>query len=251
MQNHPLSLSGDNPKEVVIFAWGQRQGERPKQEDSFANFRDECFVVADGVGGLPQGDVAAKLAVETAIWGYKHIRLRPFYWRDKRLFLRRIFRSANLTLWQKQREKEFSAGMATTLLVTMVGARTFWLGSAGDTSAFLYRETLIDKLTREDVDEEGYLVKALGVGRKPVIPQFVSETFLPGDILVLATDGISNYLDEEQFRQTLDSAGNTTSELQKTVNNLLDQAGANGSPDNMTVCLIKRLQTLQDKDFDI
>ena len=51
--------------EATIFVWGQRPGGRTQQEDRFGNFGDECFVLADGVGGLPHGEVAAELAVET------------------------------------------------------------------------------------------------------------------------------------------------------------------------------------------
>lgn len=236
-----LKATTTTGKESVIFAGGQRMGERPRQEDYFISFRDECFVVADGVGSIPHADVAAKLAVETALWGYKHIRQRPFYWRDKKLFMQRIFRSANLTLWQKRREVEFSEGLLTTLLVVMIGARSFWLGSVGDTSAFLYRETLIEKLTIEDVDQSGFLTKVLGRQRFGPKPQFLAEPFLAGDILFLATDGVAQFLAEEQLREVLENSGNTTKELEIAIEKILIYAQENGSQDNLTAVLIKKI----------
>ncbi|MFZ5845354.1 MAG: PP2C family protein-serine/threonine phosphatase [Patescibacteria group bacterium] len=232
--------------EATIFAWGQRPGGRTQQEDHFGNFGDECFILADGVGGLPHGEIAAQLAVATAIWGYQHIRQRPFYWRDKKLFLARIFRSTNISLWQKQREEGFREGFATTLVVAIIGTRTFWLGSVGDTSAFLYRDSLIDKLTTEDVDSQGYLTKALGAARYGLKPQIVTEAYLPGDILLLATDGVAHFLEEEPLRQTLERTTDTVQSLQQAVEELLGQAQANGSTDNMTLGLIKRIKIGQE-----
>jgi len=225
----------------MIFAWGQRTGGRTKQEDVFRNFSDECFAVADGVGGWPHGEVAARLASETALWGYREIRKRRCYWLDKKLLLRRIFRSTNLTLWQKRREKGFEEGLITTLVVAILSERTFWVGSVGDSLAYLYRETLIDQLTKPEVDESGHLTNAIGLVRYGLTVQIVSERFLPGDILLIATDGVTNYLEEEQLRSTLDNCGYAKSDLQEAVKQLLDQAEANGSADNLTVCLIKRL----------
>ncbi len=242
-QHASLNLAAPSVKESVVFAGGQRAGERPRQEDYFANFKDECFALADGVGSVPHSDLAAQLAVETALWGYKHIRQRPFYWRDKKLFMQRIFRSANLTLWQKHREAEFSEGLLTTLLVVMIGARNFWLGSVGDTSAFLYRESLIAKLTTEDVNLSGLLTKVLGWQRFGLRPQFLAEPFLAGDILLLATDGVAQFLAEEELREVLENAGNTANELGGAVGKILTLAQENGSRDNLTAVLIKKTST--------
>src|SRR3990167_8511195 len=96
----------------IIFAASQLQGMRETQEDYFVNYNDECFVICDGVGGLPHGEVASKLACDTAVWAYKLVRQRRTYWKDRKLFLKRIFRTTNITLWQKQREEEFEGGMA-------------------------------------------------------------------------------------------------------------------------------------------
>src|SRR3989304_8104996 len=95
----PLMLSSRAVRDTVIFAGSQLPGTQKLQKDYFINFSDECFVVADGVSDI-HGEAAAKLAADTAIWGYKHVRQRPFYWADKRRLLKRIFRSSNLTLWQ-------------------------------------------------------------------------------------------------------------------------------------------------------
>lgn len=238
----PLALKHRRPTQGVLFAGSQVIGGRQSQEDFFSNFNDECVVVADGVGGLPHGDVAAKLASETAIWGYKHIRQRPFYWADKKLFLKRIFRSSNLAVWQKRKEYGFESGLATTLSVAIIGTQNIWVGSVGDSGILLYREGLIDLLTPYDLDETGRLTNALGLQRLGLVPHIAVEKFIPGDILLLATDGVLNFVSEDQLRATFEVAGDTADSLTTAVIHLLKRAGENGSDDNMTACMIKKIR---------
>lgn len=192
-----LFLHHRQPQPSVIFAASQLQGTRDTQEDYFVNFSDECFVVCDGVGGLPHGEVAAKLAADTAVWAYKHVRQRHTYWKDRKLFLKRIFRTTNITLWQKQREEGFTDGMATTMLVCVVIDRRWYIGSAGDSSAFLVREGKMMKVTTEDVDASGGLTKAIGTTRYGLTPSVITGDFLAGDCMILMTDGVAREMDTD------------------------------------------------------
>ena len=240
----PLALKVSQPKEIVVFAASQLRGERKTQEDFFMNFNDECFTIADGVGGMQHGDVASKLAAETAIWGYKLIRQRRFYWTDKKLLIQRIFRSTNIALWQKRRETGFEAGLATTLEVLVVGDKNFWLGHVGDSSAWFLSHSAnakLVKLTTDDVDEQGNLTKIIGVERYGMAPQFVSKRFEAGDIVLLVTDGITKVLGSEEIQKSIVATGGTTESLSSAVLKLLEAAESAGSTDNMTAILVKRV----------
>lgn len=230
----PLAVANRKSSGIVLFAGSQFQGLCPVQADYFVNYNDECFVVADGVDGLPNPDVAARLGAETAIWGYKHIRERPFYWADKRKFLKRIFRSANIAVWQKRREFGFEKGLATTLAVAIVGTHKVWVGTVGDSNVLLYREGLIDVLTLSDTN-------ALGMRRFGLVPHVAVERFLIGDILLLASDGVLRFVSEEQLRFVCESAGDTTNTVTTAVVKLLQTAQENGSTDNMTACIVKKV----------
>lgn len=240
----PLAVKNRKSSGAILFAGSQLQGPRKSQEDFFINFNDECIVVSDGVGGLPHGDVAARLGAETAIWGYKLIRQRPFYWADKKLFLKRIFRSANLAVWQKRREYGFEAGLAATLSVAIIGTHNIWVGSAGDSTMMLYRDGLIDVMTPNDLDELGMLTNALGMRRSGLVPHIAIERFLTGDILLLATDGVTQFVSEDQLRATFEVTGNTTDSITTAVIHILHMAEENGSTDNMTACMVKRISVV-------
>lgn len=238
----PYILKLKEPKTKIIFAASQLQGTRDRQEDFFANFNDECFVIADGVGGMPHGDIASRLACETAIWAYKLVRLRRGYWKDKRLFIRRIFRSTNITLWQKHREPGFSQGLSTTLSVCILGVRTAWIGSVGDSRVYHYHNHILTRLTQDDHDDQGRLTKVMGAMRYGLVPQYITKEFLVNDCLLLVTDGVTNHISEETIASILVNAGSTAQALSDTVSDLLKVSQGYGSTDNCTVCIIKRVQ---------
>ncbi len=239
----PFTLKFSQPKDVIIFAASQRVGRRRRQEDYFLNFNDECFVVADGIGSLTHSDVASRLACETAVWAYKLVRQRQFYWSDKKLFMNRIFRSTNITLWQKRRERGFEGGLGTTMVVAMIGDRNFWVGSAGDSSAWYFHEETLTKLTTPDADAAGALTKYVGYQRYGMLPSFTGGRLGPGDCLLLATDGVSAAVSEKNISTILAAAGTTNEHMTAAVTRLLDESEKNGATDNMTAVIIKRIAT--------
>lgn len=240
-QANPLSVRFKEPKQATIFAASQLQGDRDTQEDYFINFNDECFAIADGVGGLPNGEVASKLAAETAIWGYKLIRQKRMYWLDKKLLINRIFRSTNIALWQKQRDTGFEGGFATTLDVLVLSDQKYWLGHVGDGSAWLLRGSKLTKLTRDDTGGEGRLTKVIGSERYGLLPQFAGGRFVIGDTIVLTTDGVTHFLHGDRMKRIVEGSGEMTKSLTDAVIALLDSAQKNGSTDNMTACIVKRV----------
>lgn len=237
----PIVVQMRKVKDSVVIAGSRLVGNGKKQRDYFTIFRDECVVMADGHCDTVHGDEAAKLAGETALWGYKLIRQRPFYWADRRLLLRRIFRSTNMTIWQKRREKGFETGLTTTLAVVVIGGVKFWVGTAGDTRVLLYREGLIDILTPTDVDKNGELTRVLGVKRLGLVPHVTVEKMLPRDIILIATSGVIDFLDEEQLRVTFEVTGDTEESLTNAITHLLRTAEENGSYGSLAACIIKRI----------
>lgn len=233
----PYALRRKEPRETIVFAASQRIGQREKQEDYFLNFNDECFALASGDTSLPHGDIAAKLASETAIWGYKHIRQHRYYWLDKKLFMKRIFRSTNLTIWQKQREAGFTDGMATTLLVCMVGANRYWIGYAGNSTAWLIHGNDSTKLIGENPPG------VLGKKRLGLVPDYVSGDFRPGDTLVLASQGLANYVLPSDLLSCGAMSGTSTEEIHRALDTLFSSAEQNGSTEHMTAVIIKRIKT--------
>ncbi|MBI5614046.1 protein phosphatase 2C family protein [Candidatus Gottesmanbacteria bacterium] len=237
----PYRVKASKPKTQVIMASSTRQGTAVRQEDVVLTFSDECVVVADGLSTSMHGDIVAEVAAETALWAYQHIRLHPSFWVDKKLFMKRIFRTANMTVWQKLREKECAGGAQTTLTVAMIGPLNVFIGQAGDTGAFLYREGNLKQLVSFDRTSDGLPKHTLGVKRLGLVHEFVSSEFLPHDVLLLLTDGTWEHVDNALLKSIAEKTGGTTESLNAAVESLLDTVMKRGGKSNMSAVMVKRL----------
>lgn len=198
------------PHSEIIFATKTVNG----QITATGNLSDQCFVLATGAADFPNGETASKLAVDTAIWGYKLVRLRPFYWRDKRRLLRRIFRSTNIAVWQKHREPGFEVGLGANLLVLINGPLKFWLGSVGSDRLYLWRDGKLTQINRPDT-------KLVGRERYGLVPQLNDGDFLVNDTLLFTSPVVVNAISENKISRELVSAGDSVVQLQRCLHNLL------------------------------
>lgn len=237
----PYALKLKETRETVVFSASQRLGKKIVQEDYFLNFNDECFVVSDGLHSLPNGDVAAKFAAETAIWAFKHVRQHRYYWLDKKLFMKRIFRSTNLAVWQKRREAGFEEGLATSLAVLIVGAKQYWLGVSGDVGAWLIRGSTFRMLTPEASIFGDGPNRYVGIRRLGLVPYYKTGPLDPGSVIILASSGCANYVTQSDLVRSASAVGSTIEDATRAVTGVLTSAEINGSEDNMTALIVKRI----------
>jgi PPM family protein phosphatase len=244
----PWEVNTQLPRNTILYTSCQMQGARENQEDFYGNFNDEFFLVADGLESIPNGEIAAKFSGETAVWAYKQIRTRHFYWQDKKKFIDRIFRTANIAVWQKQRETGFNEGLATTMAVVIVGAYNFWMGTVGDSRIYLYHENYLNQLTTDDVNNQGILSKMLGLKRYGLVPKYNKGRFMVNDIIILTTSGLTNFISNEEITSVMINSGNTQETLNQSAQKIINNAKTNGGNGNMTVTLVKRIPIIiEDK----
>ncbi len=232
-----MNVSTDFTKEYCI-AFAQHNGGKP-QEDCVTIFNSECIAIADGVSVMPHGDIASSFVCETAIWAYKHVRQRPYYWEEKTKLLQRIFRTTNLSLWQKRKESDFEDGLASTLCMAIFGKHKFWIGAVGDGRVYLIREGLVEELVSPESQSSLQIPMALGYQKTGILPRLVSERFIAGDVLLLATDGASDVLTEEDIRSACEIIGDTQKSCEDGVQYILKRSLERGSKENGSVCMVK------------
>ena len=155
--------------------------------------------------------------------------------------MKRVFRSTNLAVWQKQKEIGFKHGIATTLLVVMIGPKHYWVGHAGDTSAWYVHEGKALKLTTDHLDAKGILQKAVGFKRLGLFPDFTSGEFPVSDMMLLMTDGVEKYLIPSDLSRIVNTPVVDIADAKKRTIALIESAKQNGSRANMTVVLIARV----------
>jgi serine/threonine protein phosphatase PrpC len=214
----------------------------PDQNIISENFSDECFVMAVPVKQKPNGTLASILSCQTAVWGYKLIRQRKFYWSDKRLLIKRIFRSVNIAVWQKQRESGFETGIAASLAVSIIGPENIWIGTVGDNCALIFRDGKLIWESAPDIDGNGVLTKSVGTVRFGLIPSLYSQQFIANDTLILLSQSVRKNIDNIELEKQIGGLENSQDIIDSTVDNILNQVARPVVTDNLGVCIVRRIR---------
>ncbi|MEZ4367172.1 MAG: protein phosphatase 2C domain-containing protein, partial [Kofleriaceae bacterium] len=225
------------------------------------------FVVCDGMGGHAAGEVASRIAVETVrkIWCGPQVEDLSKAWiatgtaRARRALLAAVRAGANAAhdAIVKEAEADRSKhGMGTTLVGVLIVGSDAVVTHAGDSRAYLVRgripmqltedHTLVARLQASGVDMEmtpdiarfrSMLTNALGIGDEGKAQTFMAP-LIDGDRLLLCSDGISEYVDEEEVGQVLTQQPSPTRAAQRLVELALERGGH----DNATAVVLRVLE---------
>lgn len=256
------------PKPPIVVGLSDIGKARTRNEDSLFILPDlGVAVVADGMGGHPGGDVASRIAAETAAQVLGDARESgDAEEEDATLRLRtamsRSVVAAHEAIRAHGREQPSLEGMGTTLTAMVVDADsgTYVLGHVGDSRAYLFREGRLTQLTRDDtwVQERveaaqltreqarrhpfGHLLtQCLGLDDPPV-PHILGGTTRAGDAYLLCTDGLVGMLEDPEMERILAehlSSNGGGSDGDAPVRALLDAANEAGGHDNITAALVR------------
>ncbi len=201
---------------------------RKANQDLWAALPEEgLFVVADGMGGHPAGDLAARLAVDAVCASADagpHTAVA----------------AANRAV-REQAEGDLR-GMGTTLCVVHIRGDLVSYAHVGDSR--IYRR--IDGTTEQLTDDhsvwvptpEGNLVRKLtqAIGTAPELqPGTGSFRLGSSDRLLLCSDGLTDVVDQEVIDEILCRDDS----LKEIGEELVAAAMAAGAPDNVTVLLVE------------
>jgi PPM family protein phosphatase len=225
---------------------------RSGNEDNFLVVPEHAiFVVADGMGGHAAGEVASEMAVRIIAEELRDLRdVAPA---DAAERMRKAIRDANATIFQRTLAEHDKRGMGTTATVMGLLDGSYLIGQVGDSRAYLLRDGALVQLTKdhsyvqEQVDA-GYLSPAEArthpysnvitrcVGANvDVAPDTYVGAVRRGDIFLLASDGLTGMIDDEELHQILLSGA----EPEALATALIDEANRRGGLDNITVIVVR------------
>ena len=160
-------------------------------------------VVADGVGGAEYGREAAERVVEFIVSNFKS---RPKSWSAARA-LEEFTQLINRTLHQESLAQHGRAELLTTIAAVILEGDQLCGLNVGDTRVYLWRAGKLERLTQDHVQEEtGFrhvLQQAVGIAAE-ILPHKFSVKILPGDKIILCSDGLWNVLPEEKLNAALE-----------------------------------------------
>jgi PPM family protein phosphatase len=236
---------------------------RSINEDSFAvllppnlsNDLEAILVVADGVGGHQAGEIASWVVIERFIHGFG--RDTPAGGErndsDLRHRLAQTIVDANQEIRRIASSDPNALGMGTTVVAALVSQGFLYLGSVGDSRAYLVRGSSFHQLSRDHSwVAEQVLSGRLAPGdasrhpRKNVLTRAVGAMpnvdvdtnvfdLEPGDRLLLCTDGLTNLVSDDELADFVRSGKDPLLISQA----LVALANERGAPDNVTAIVAR------------
>ena len=220
---------------------------RANNEDSFGyDLEWNVFIVCDGMGGMAAGEVASALAVEQALKAYSESSLRIMEPGER---LQTAIVSANRAVWHMAQSRPELRGMGTTLVAACVCGHQIVVANVGDSRAYFLRDGGCVQITedhtyaREQVRAVGeptsvqqFITRAVGA-ESMVKPDFFAAELRSGDAVLLATDGLTRYVDAEAIARHVQEAET----LEDICRHLIKTVHAQGADDNLTCVLLRVL----------
>lgn len=216
---------------MVEFVFKTEKGKRENNEDYYGNYKNELFVVADGLGGHVAGEVASKLGVEVVLAAFKNLQKS-----GAEVDFDLVFKKANDAILEGVQKNPDRAGMATTMLAAqIVNNNSMVFANVGDCRAYLLSGNKLEQVTSDDRDEVGFLLRALGAHNEDIQPRIIKKGIKPGEIALLCSDGLHDFVSDRVIEKILGSEAS----LESKAAGLIEAALQFGSTDNITVALIK------------
>lgn len=234
------------------------RGGRTYNEDACGHWHSErqlCCVLADGAGGHGGGDIAARLAVQELITRFA---ASPS---DDGPALGALLRQANDALIGQREPGTARQDMHSTvvcLVIDFSAHRAHW-AHAGDSRLYWFRDGRVHGRTRDhslvqslvdagmlgeqDVRQHprrSELRSALGIAGEvlEVSSADAAEPLQGGDVFLLCTDGLWEYVEDGRLESTLAAAATPREWLDALSAEVLRSAAHKASHDNFTALVV-------------
>ena len=216
-------------------------------EQPMLGLKGIAIAVADGIGSSNVSQIAS----ESAVAGF----LMDYYctsesWSVK-TSAQRVIAATNSWLHAQTRRSEHAydkdKGYVCTLSVMVVKSATAHIFHIGDSRIYRVSGASLEPLTNDHrvsvSAEQSYLSRALGMDSQIEI-DYAAIPLSPGDIFVLATDGVYEHTGAASVAAAIAAAAE---DLDKAARTIAVEAYNQGSPDNLTVQIV-RIDALPDGD---
>lgn len=218
-------------------------GRRESQQDRAYCYADDASVycvVCDGMGGLSGGELASATAVELAEVAYSSFRTAPPEDFQEAGWMAEVIRAADQAVFALKDSAGRPLGAGSTFLSAWIHQGSLYWASAGDSRMYLFQgneavqvttdlnyfyilnQRLAEaRITRAQYAEEAasgeHLVSFLGHGSISLLDCNTDPLpLLPGDTLLLCTDGLYRTVELSMMRSILSSSA-TLAEAARTL----------------------------------
>ncbi len=223
------------------------KGGRKRNEDCIG-ILENVFVLADGLGGHENGEIASRLATDYVLKAAESITTVD------NSTMHRIIDGANNAVYLGRK-----GNMATTVVAAFVKDNLFNYLNVGDSRMYFFRNNRLcvqskdHSVTQMCVDmgeitpdkmrfheDRNRLLKALGLGPAIKIPQeFNPFEIMPGDAFLLCSDGFWEYVYEKEMEKYLRKS-RTPQEWMQNMLNKISKRIKPGNDNMSAICVYVR-----------
>jgi PPM family protein phosphatase len=223
---------------------------RSANEDAFYVDPDKgIFLVADGLGGHPAGNVASRMVVEEAVrfLGGKSRVL------EGKVAVGQAIKKANEAVYNESIKTPQVSGMGTTVVLAVLRGEFLYLANVGDSRAYLYSDRGLRQLTRDHTitfqlyeqgkirketipfhPYHGVLLRSVGLERTVEVDTYEVH-YKKGEYVILCTDGLTDLVQDREIEQILMRYPG----LEEACDAMTTLAMERGGTDNITIIVIR------------
>lgn len=211
------------------------------------------FAIADGMGGHAGGELASSLTIQTMFQKATSelASLHNLTKEEYTSWLKQTVQEANQAVYESRQKA--GNDMGSTLVCALLLGNQAYLANLGDSRVYLLRERSIKQLTTDHSlvqqlltngqisPEEARLHPQRNVilrclGEKPQVTMDVyNQDLLPGDKLLLCSDGLSGKLADQQIQIITHESQSP----QAACDYLVDAANLAGGEDNISIIVVE------------
>ena len=210
------------------------------------------MIVADGMGGHRDGEVASSIAEKHISSEFKELESIGSKI-DATKWIQKVVSEANVHIYEYTALHPESSGMGTTIVIALLTTDYLLFGNIGDSGGYVLKDKSLQKITidhtlvnllvksGELTPEEAFnhprknvLMRALGANMSVDMDIFDVERDVDG--IFLCSDGLSNMLDSKQIARVLLEKSPVENKMQK----LIYKANNRGGTDNISVAYLER-----------
>ena len=240
----------------IISGFCSAKGLRNENQDSYGILSESnlpSYIVADGAGGYSFGKESSKLACNAFIKEISMITvLESEYYED---IIMKKYAQVNKFLFDKS--IEMGKKMMTTFSMVSLNGDKVLISNVGDTIIFKINKNGIKRVSqlhslaweqyeKKIISYEEYvnhpkknvITRALG-GTETVNPYMSFETISDKDIYVLCTDGVYNYVTEDEIFNSFYNRELTDKEINEECNRIIEKALYRKGNDNLTIVALQ------------
>jgi PPM family protein phosphatase len=214
------------------------------------------MVVADGMGGMNAGEVASKIAIDSARKYFNALSSSPVKTGRAAPILKDAIMFAHQGIISHALSHPETEGMGTTMVLCWIVGDKVQVAWSGDSRCYCfnsmtglrqlskdhsYVQSLVDegKISAEqafDHPQNNIVLQSLGDSNIQPEPDVVTIRAQKDDLILLCSDGLSGMLTDPEIESILrESKG----DIGGAVTTLIEKANAAGGTDNITVILAK------------